>query len=155
MCECVCSHARVCVCACAGRSNALCETKRNGRMLYDSVISLWVTCTHTHAHTQPRSQRDSIQRLRSPHTLIKTMYLSEKRTLSWDTHTHTHTHTNTHTHRRWRPLSMPLFRTAQLSLCTSLFSLLFTLCLSLSFFLFRFLTIVLSLLTCRHFFHSS
>lgn len=47
--------------------------------------------SHTRSHTDWVSEGGSIQRLRSPRTLIKTMYLSEKRTLSWDTHTHTHT----------------------------------------------------------------
>lgn len=65
--------------------------------------------SHTRSHTDWVSEGGSIQRLRSPHTLIKTMYLSEKRTLSWDTHTHIH--------GRWRPLSMPLCWTAQLSPC--------------------------------------
>ncbi len=59
-------------------------------------------------------------------------------------------HTHTHTQRGWRPLSMPLFRTAQLSLCTSLFSLQFSVCLSV----FLSLTVVLSFFICSHFFHS-
>lgn len=74
----------VCACVCGGGSNALCETKCSGRMLYDSVISLWVTYTHTRTVSQRGKHTETVV---PTHTLIKTMYLSEKRTLSWDTHT--------------------------------------------------------------------
>lgn len=77
----------LCVCVCGGGSNALCETKRSGRMLYDSVISLWVTHTHMLTHGLCLRGGQHTETLVPTHTLIKTMYLSEKRTLSWDTHT--------------------------------------------------------------------
>lgn len=99
----------VCACVCGGGSNALCETKRSGRMLYDSVISLWVTYTHT----RTVSQRGTAHRDSGPHTHTDQNNVFVRKENSF----------MGHTHGRWRPLSMPLCRTAQLSLCTSLFPL--------------------------------
>lgn len=77
----------LCVRVCGGGSNALCETKRSGRMLYDSVISLWVTYTHTRSHTDCVSEGDSTQRQWSPHTHWSKQCICQKRELFHGTHT--------------------------------------------------------------------
>lgn len=122
----MCVSVSVCVCAlaCAGGSNALCETKRNGRTLYDSVISLWVTYAHTRRPGLRGGQHT--ETVVPTHTDQNNVFVRKENSFMG------HTPTPTHTHRRWRPLSMPLCRTAQLSLCTSLFSLRFSFSLSFS-----------------------
>lgn len=84
----MCVYVCVCALACAGGSNALCETKRNGRMLYDSVISLWVTYAHTRRPGLRGGQHT--ETVVPTHTDQNNVFVRKENSFMGHTPTHTH-----------------------------------------------------------------